>query len=131
MSLEEKHQGGQAWSTTYEEMLKQLGLFSFKREGKGKSLCCLQLPSGVPKRRWTQAPQRCAGAGQKATDKLECRKFGPDVKSVYFVPWKWSNTEREMQTGRGENFTEKVPEQPALICPALIRGWIRQPSEII
>lgn len=112
-------------------MLKQLGLFSFKREGKGKSLCCLQLPSRGPRRRQNQAPQRCAGVGQKATEKLERRKFGLDVKSVYFVPWKWSTIERDMQTGHGQNFTEKVPEQPALTCPALIRDWIRQTSEII
>lgn len=36
-----------------------------------------------------------------------------------------------MQTGHGQNFTEKVPEQPALTCPALIRDWTRQPSEVI
>lgn len=99
-----------------------MGLFSFKGEGKGKSFQYLQLPSGGTKRRPPQAPQRWAGAGQKATDKLECRKFRPGaMRSIYFIPWKWSNTGREMQTGHGQNFTEKVPEQPALTCPALIR----------
>lgn len=73
---------------TYKQVLNQLGLLHFKREGKGERFCCLQIPSGGARRKQTQAPQRCARVGQKATGKLGCRKFGLGVKSVYFVPWK-------------------------------------------
>lgn len=61
---------------TCEEGLRELGLFSLKKEkSKGRAYWCLQLRNDEVQKRWSQALQSCTTMAQEATD-TSCDKGG-------------------------------------------------------